>query len=118
MCKYCTYCTENNILFFVEGSTTTTAVNVIIIVRNLHPNHSSRGTVWLDKGAFSSDPLEAFVAEFVEEDVGSHNVHEHLHVHSVRRDVAALRRAQHVRRVPVWQLLRAELLVHEPVRLS
>ena len=65
----------------------------------------------------ASDPLEVFVAEFVEKDVGSYNVHEHLHMHAVSRDVAALRGAQHTRGVPVRQLLRTEPLVHVPIRL-
>jgi hypothetical protein len=66
----------------------------------------------------ASDPLEVFVAYFVEEDVGPHDVHEHLHVHSIPGYVAALWGAQHTRRVPVWQLLCVEPLVRVPVRLQ
>ena len=65
----------------------------------------------------ASDPLEVFVAEFVEEDVGSNDVHEHLHMHAVPRDVAALRGTQHTSGVPVRQLLRTEPLMHVPIGL-
>ena len=65
----------------------------------------------------ASDPLEVFVAEFVEENVGSNDVNEHLHMHAVPRDVAALWGTQHVRGVPIRQLLRTEPLVRVPIGL-
>jgi len=66
----------------------------------------------------ASNPLEVFVAEFVEENVGPHDVHEHLHVHAVPGYVAALWGAQHARRVPVRQLLRMQPLMRVPVGLQ
>ena len=78
---------------------------------------SSHRIIWFYKSVCSSDPLEVFVAEFVEEDVGPNDVNKHLHMHTVCRDVAALWGTQHISGVPVRQLLRTEPLVHVPIGL-